>query len=775
MSCDYTTLRYAKRHTIGAQFAGVQEMTGNNSNPYMQPVCGDSLDPVLRYYDTVIHPHFQTYYKFPRDVEDGPLHSWEWYFDNRRVLPTEYWIPTGEQLQRHPLLPSNENTDQRTTLRSAPLMDGGLRALPKLYYGQYTSWWGIPTNFTSFQFTLPSAITVDSGTSGFWTATNATLAHGAAITVTPTGLNVTVDYDLGKYLTMGGFAEHIFDNIAFSEMGDPGVSAFLVGQDGTEVSLGSPPTDPPSWIFPKPGASTWYIGSYAQNFSALDAVDTEGWDTQASGHSSLYTSDVETAHNPQLSPGYTYAKLRLKWTLSSLAAFDISYPTFGFSNSKWRFKHLNRNLTFVARNDQSGFLYGSWTFWDYLRNIYTDTPMIRYLGTAPTALDLYAWYYLTLVGDRPYSSLPGYFSARWDSVELGDSDVRRALSQETQGFLVTRKSKFFGIYLNSYRAYPPMAGFPNLTRDGDLNFTTTYGQQSWSHAVGPRYHLNSGTKHIHLTDVADGSDKNTKVVNFAKGWMLSFYDGPAPDVSDFWYYYDETTDIARLTPWHGQYVVGDSGGISGGSLVSDGIEILVDTSAKGFLVYRGSDGLYIKRCQGEFPAVGWEYQGPVLLDVTGPPEYHYELPSLTKSKYGTLLLVCMRHNVTSGTFDGVETWSNDEGVTWSTATVVLSNPTWLRIKADPKGGVLRAGFVYDSGTSGPGKIFASYQSAGESSAPAYAAVKDDSNVAISFENIVSDFDYVPSTGTWWLSAVKYGETSHTDFYSSDEGATWKEA
>ena len=111
--------------------------------------------------------------------------------------------------------------------------------------------------------------------------------------------------------------------------------------------------------------------------------------------------------------------------------------------------------------------------------------------------------------------------------------------------------------------------------------------------------------------------------------------------------------------------------------------------------------------------------------------------------------------------------SNDRGESFRSETVIMAGGILNRIHSSPLGDRILATFKYDSGTSGPGKIYVSKKLRGDTSWSTPTAIVNSSGVALSVADNGFDFSYGHANGRWVLSAVKYGGTDPTTFASFD--------
>lgn len=107
-------------------------------------------------------------------------------------------------------------------------------------------------------------------------------------------------------------------------------------------------------------------------------------------------------------------------------------------------------------------------------------------------------------------------------------------------------------------------------------------------------------------------------------------------------------------------------------------------------------------------------------------------------------------------------WPNSYGVL---ASEPLSH--FPRVLTDQWGWTMIGAFVYDSGSSGPGKVRLKVRGPGDH--------VFGPRITVPFELEPVGFDVSPApsrTGSWIMTAVPSGETDPAEYESTDQGATW---
>lgn len=117
--------------------------------------------------------------------------------------------------------------------------------------------------------------------------------------------------------------------------------------------------------------------------------------------------------------------------------------------------------------------------------------------------------------------------------------------------------------------------------------------------------------------------------------------------------------------------------------------------------------------------------------------------------------------------------SDDEGETWEAQTVAITGGRFGLVACGEDGSLALMAFKYDSGTSGPGKIYFRFQGPGDAALSAEATVKDSGSSAIAFEGeqfgLCQPFD---GQRRWVLAARASGSTDVTEYESFDDCKTF---
>ena len=104
----------------------------------------------------------------------------------------------------------------------------------------------------------------------------------------------------------------------------------------------------------------------------------------------------------------------------------------------------------------------------------------------------------------------------------------------------------------------------------------------------------------------------------------------------------------------------------------------------------------------------------------------------------------------------------------------MANGILNRIRSSPIGDSIIASFKYDSGTSGPGKIYISKRLRGSTGWTTATPLLNSSGVALAVADAGFDFSYGHANGRWVLSATKSGSTESSVFISFDKMTSVRE-
>lgn len=118
--------------------------------------------------------------------------------------------------------------------------------------------------------------------------------------------------------------------------------------------------------------------------------------------------------------------------------------------------------------------------------------------------------------------------------------------------------------------------------------------------------------------------------------------------------------------------------------------------------------------------------------------------------------------------------SDDEGATWSSPTLLNMSAILCDIRISFDGTLLETSFIPNSGTSGPGTFSMRVRRAGDSAWSSPFVPLDDTGANLASDGSGFAVEHaLEGPDRWILTMVKAGETTASDWWSADDGATWK--
>lgn len=727
-------------------------------------------DALVRYMNYWGSRHWSFFNWFPGntiDTDDDGIPDaqdvWK-VFDDR--IDVGYWLAKGDQYTEHPALPPSERLRTRTTLFTAPLTYGQLRGFVGGAIGVRSSWWGDETFRVDAAAPLVS-LEVDADASASWIFEDCSASFGAGgITLTPDPgkTTITAKLALGSFTQWPYLYPHLASEIEVDW--EPGnidtVAVEMVGHSGSTATL----TDTPG-RYPRPmmGADSIYSGSYAQDLGQFFFED-KGDDLLPEGDSDAAMADAERTHAFALLAGRTAAELRFTIdVLSDAATCEIKYPVLYASIDNAGLFPENRSNHVVVWPDGPGIRFGNVAH--YYDGIVNATPIAvppgvpplpgLKLAWMPSAIDWLCFKNLALNALPHDDDLATHIADLFDSEEASDAGEA---DHAAIAMLVPRGTVFPVAAIVNGSGCPPVCMWPTRMRDVDtLAKTGDWGLETWSYAEERRFYV--GNEAMSL----NGPDVFTSLYSPAiSGWPVTFHRSAVTNEEDYHQVRHGAAEVGTIRPWQGCLIVrrpasGEIGREPDVLHTSDGLrwEALViydEGLARDSLVVRRSHGM---------PVYGFETQ----VEVANGEEASF--PSLAFLAWGRLVCAYTR----AGAFQA--RYSDDDGETWEDEVALISPADVAgRIHSNPDGETLAIAFRYNSGSSGPGKLYYRFQGPGDTAMSAAAAIVSSSGSAIDFEPESFGLSWDPSLGAWSLMAKKSGDPGPTRFYSADDGASWTE-
>jgi hypothetical protein len=132
--------------------------------------------------------------------------------------------------------------------------------------------------------------------------------------------------------------------------------------------------------------------------------------------------------------------------------------------------------------------------------------------------------------------------------------------------------------------------------------------------------------------------------------------------------------------------------------------------------------------------------------------------------------------VNGGDFDGVyECSSDDHGLTWSVSKMIFPGGKYPVLFVASNGLMLKAAFVPSEGSGGSGHLRAFLCGHGEAleGSDLFTFTKEDGGELVVQEDTFHIVEARDGTAGWILTASVEGEEEPSDWYSADNGRTWR--
>lgn len=696
----------------------------------------------------LLHPHWRYWSTFQNWVVDGGA-----------VSADKYWKRKGDQFFKHSASPAGDQTRERTSLVSAFLREGPMQDVLLTHIaGEKTSFWGAP-DFHRRALTAATSKAAEAGPSRY-TLTDCTASYGADIQLTSTGAStIKARYDLASFTQ----APYLYPLIAAEfEVGWTPTNittceVWLIGADGAEVML----TDTPGTLpWPAEGLTTnKYAGSWGNDFGLGEVVDT-GVDLDLTGESAAYfgAGNVQPIA-VQLLPGRTAKYLEYRITLTSAGTpVNIDFPVFHAGALPPSVFTETRQYATVAWPSGPAIRWGNTKHADPTTGV-VNPPVHADIDKPKTAMDWLVFYNLVFLGEAAGANIGVNVLLLYTPNEEYALGAEENTAIHTIA-LLRHHADPCAMLLNGWSP-PPIAYLPYPKRNEELEpLANEFSMEVYSLADMRRWLIAPASiDPVQLINPLDGLDT---LANGAapNGWQARYHQRALLETtgSETGYIVRwQGFDYAEVRPFSGYFCV-----LGGSDPVGGSGPFNLHTQFGAYhRAFSNDDG--IRYHATPFPQPPFESAVQV---TTGGTDTH---PRMAESPTGRILLTFHRDG-TGAMF----AFSDDDGVTFSAPGTLMAGKYFPTIASDQFGGILFAAFAYNSGTSGPGKIYFRRQGPGDS-APGAEFVMDDGATAFEFEP--SSFHLSMSeavTGRWVLTALKSGGSSPTEFASDDDGETWAE-
>lgn len=704
--------------------------------------------PLARYLATWPNPHWQFF--FWRE---------DWEVDGDEVPWADYWGLIREQWLYNVALPGGEQRETRNSLILSPIEnENGNTPFLDTFAGGLR-WIGVSRWITD-EITLPSSLTLSEEIPGEWSAVDdecdIALDASGIICENFTAGTVSVELDIAQWNIEPFMLLHLAKLVQVGWGANvDSMTVLVVGTDGSTTTLGTTET---TYELPQ-GAQSKYAGSWGAELGA-GAVSDLGIDDDADGVSTATMSDPERAFAFQLGTGQTFAKLRFTITPTDVGdPVVISWPSFTFPTGHPKQYWENSKAQTWLWADSSGVRWGQWTF--YIEGFgYQFPPVPTALGTANTIIDWLSFRRVALEGVHGLTG--GTPDLTTELTQLYDTYEGQAVSvvdKHSHACPLPEKVEDATIraaLINSFSEVPPMACFPYRQRDDEWQPVGDYAQVVWDWTQETRNLISSDINPAKLTDDAD-NPVGAALSSPPNGWHIWQFAPELDNTESGWKIVTIDRTWAEVRPWHGWFCLlfgAPAPGANPWNLMS-----MIGQYHRTDVI----DGeVWYRRATFSAPFGGFEHEGQVTSsgDCTHPRMEEDGRPVLYLIYIRDGVGLCIRA-------------SSDEGTTFGSETVLIADAYFPTIAKDPLGTLVALGFVYDSGTSGPGKVYMRRRGPGDTSWSASVAIQS-GGVDMKFEPDTFHVSYDnQGPGRWVLVAKEEGASDVSEWYSTDECETFK--
>jgi len=714
-------------------------------------------DSIVRYWHYWCHPHWSYWFRAENwSVDGSTTDRWK-----------DYWVKIGSQWLYNAALPTADNRLTRCDQASATGPEGGNSGTGGLIEtfisgtDYPSSWWG-NWKYVTETLDLPASMQMDDDSSPRWEIKD---GGGSTLSATFGGSDVSVTIGTGDVIARIELASFVdppfmYPSIAqrFEVLRDSAtvdrIRVYLEGADGSLVELDETDVQAAGGAnWPSSGlTSTKFAGTWAHDYGVA-AITDQGADIGGAGESSTVDTDDVRSCVFQLLPGRT-AKY-LKVVATPKAATDpikLKYPKFYAPTVAPEVLYLGRQYAALVWKNGPGIVLGTWSFWDYISDVFTATPLVLDPGSKQSVLDALCTKRV-LEGVAADSGLDTRIGQLY--VVNIEYTIRKHVAYQTVSWPVISDDKCAWCLQNTYTP-PPLAWFPPRERDTDYQPLGDRSLECYDWSFEHRHIVSPHTDQLGVYDGGtEWTDTNETV---PAGWRCRSHAHTVDNTETGLNVRGRinATDYATVRPWHGEFAVI---GIEVPA-VTGGVDNHVGIFGQAHKVYEDADG----NIQYE----GWQGLPSGAADITSTVVAGSSPHVFQDSQLRTFVMYARASN-------GYYKVSDDDGATWRAETSMITNVINIR-RTEKRSDSLVVGFRYDSGTSGPGTLIGVYRGGGDAAYSAEFTLKDDTATNIA----ATDSPFGLSSGQegpdrWWLSIVVDGETDSSDWFSSDTGATWKRA
>lgn len=740
------------------------------------PVVHKHRHPYVRLWATWWHPHWQYGLWFPPDEADESV---QWTIGGSPAAPKLYWLPIAQQWIRHPALSEDENRRTRNFVRTEPLDLSWFKDYIELsWFGQYTSWVGI-SRFEAVLPDIPDSITLDDQSEPAWSVeSGGSLAFGSDVVLTPTGTGPgerTLWLDYGRFEDSAGQYPYICDSVYLDWLTTNLSQVKVYVESYTEkltlleLNAGDGYTTRNHVYKLQRVNDDKYGGSYAQDHSCGFIYDT-GEDTLPTGVSEDLTLDNERQYAYGLLQGGHGVRLKFVLSIDELSLpITLKYPRWEYQTEEEpRIEVETSSTATMLMPGGPGARFGQWRFWDYDGDNPLTTPLFWPLGARMSAYCALGMKRVGFLGTKADDGLSTEIASLFDYGEEYTQEAHLArdpINQErtTHGFLTYGvDGKPVIVLVSSLREVPPLAGFPFRERDDDWQPTGDHKQVCYTDCTEPRRYIVNGNSAMNLHHPEGHSI--TSLDFEILGWIGTKHTEPTDGLELIDYELKiRGTAIGRMRPWDGTFVLYD---------VSTGVQrgVCNARSVRGFYAEaEASEGrVDVDFVYGPYPKPTFSRSGAVTGDG------QFKSPALAILPNRSMMLVYVLDN--DGINNAYRHISRDDAKTWSTPELAFEGVTMIRNFSDDHSKLYgEVAFRYNSGDSGPGKLYGKTRQGGQSTLGAEFTLK---NHATGSELQVTDegFDLVAPHAAGRpivLVCTIHGDSDRSTWVSQDDGRSFR--
>jgi|GEM_PF-5900800 len=740
-SCDAGILTTEQEFVDGWEDLPEESHTGTRTYLFPATVGTDIAEYLdhdeadARYFNSWCNPHWS----FGRDRE-------EWEVDGT-PLTKEDWDKFGSQYINNAAASIDTNT--RNHLWSEALANDGNGAFLDTAFGGLR-WPGVH-RFVPRVFEPLTSYTYDSESEDLWTGEDCTLSFGADITINPSSPTCRVKLALGSFTISPFLAVHLANKWLCDWTVDnvESVKVYLEGADGTRVLLND--NDPGALKSVPAGKTTEYAGSWAQDFGAGVVTDLGSDHAPTTGGvSSAVMGDAHRSTAFQMLADRTASFLVFDIEVTDdTVDCNIDYPTFEYTLSESRkIVWENAHQCAILHPNGPGVRTGHFDTGD--SGTLTIPPTVYDPTERSNSVDGLIVGRLLVEGIAHDDGLTTELTTLYDTTE--GNGVGPVRNNSHFFWLPVTSADWIMAVVNSMSEIPPLCEFPLRERnattwvdDGD------FVQHVWVAAQGPDYFVNP-SQSVDLREDDDLAVWTGSATVFS-GWHITSHTHAVDNTETDFGVWAKSIRYGVVRPFRGGYSV---------IVASVVYSSLWNAISPVFRFYSenaiGDDGA-ILHSYSQFGAP------PIVREST--------LEDADEARHAvdhreTVVYVA----AIDGEIKRFESYDN--GKTLNDMGVFIENAIHPHICFHPYfGHEIAAGFRYDSGDSGPGKIVLRIRKPGGVASAEFFL--GDGILPFEFED---DTFGITFTGTGQAEAVllarKSGEDDVTRFVSYSNGLTWAE-